>query len=125
MSDTPLPGYPQPFGSRWISITTHQGPVSYVAGGETVSASPIGGWGSFDDVRAGLSFNANNSGNYTVRTLIPTGQAPRVSANNVQGVPPTGSNNVTLMWIVTATGNEAANNTNLSSEFVRIEYFGG
>jgi hypothetical protein len=122
--DTPLPGYPQPFGSRYLNITTHQGPLSYQAGGETVNASTFG-FGSFDTVRAGMSFNANNTGNYTVRVLIPKAQSPVVSNNNQQVPIPTGSNNVNLQWIVTATGNEAANNTNLTSEFVRCEYFGG
>lgn len=105
-------------------VTTHQGPLAYAAGGEVVTAATFG-WSTFDKVDAGFSFNANNTGNYTVRTLVPTGQAPAVSNNNIQGGVPTGANNVTLQWIVTSTGNETANNVNLTSEFVRVAYYGG
>lgn len=122
--DIPLPDYPQPFGTRKINVTDHQGPLLYATGGEVVTANTFG-FGTFDDVRAGFSFNQNNTGNYTVRALTPIAQAPRVSNNNVVGNIPTGANNVTLQWIVTSTGNEAAANTNLTGEFVRVQYIGG
>lgn len=126
MSDYSLPGYPLPFGSRKMNVTLHQGPLLYAAGGETVNASTYG-WGSFDRVAGSVSFNANNSGNYTVQVLYPVGQSPAVANNNITGGAsgiPTGSNTVKLKWIA-ANGSEAANNTNLSSEFARIEYIGG
>lgn len=122
MSDIALPSYPQPFGSRKINATTHNGPAAYVAGGETVTANTFG-WGSFDLVRAGMSFNKNNTGNYSVQVLYPIGQAANnnnMTATNV----PTGSNSVKFKWLDSA-GNEAANNTNLSNEFLRAEYIGG
>src|SRR2546430_2091403 len=124
MADVLLPGYPQSFGTRQVCVTTHQGPLLYQAGGEVVTASTFG-FGSFDAVRASMSFNKNNTGNYTVRALVPIAQSPIVANNNILGQIPTGANNVALQWIVTSTGNEAANNTNLTSEFCRVEYYGG
>ena len=124
MADQALPGYPLPIGgSSNFLVTVHQGPVAYVQGGETITASTFG-WGRFDEVRGSISFNKNNTGNYTGQVYYPIGQSPIVSNNNMVGVAPTGSNNVTLKWIA-ANGTEAANNTNLSSEFVRMEYIGG
>lgn len=122
--DVPLPDYPQPFGTRKICVTTHQGPANYQAGGELVTASTFG-FGSFDAVRVSMSFNKNNTATYIVRANVPVAQSPIVSNNNIQGNIPTGANNVTLQWITTSTGNEVANNTNLSSEFCRVEYIGG
>jgi len=124
MADQALPGYPTPIGgSSNLIVAVHNGPVSYVAGGETITASTFG-WGRFDQVRSSVSFNKNNSGNYTGQVYYPVGQSPATSNNNIAGAVPTGSNNVTLKWIA-ANGTEAANNTNLSSEFVRMEYIGG
>lgn len=124
MADQALPGYPTPIGgSTNMIVTTHNGPVAYVQGGETITASTFG-WGRFDRVATSQSFNKNNSGNYAGQILYPTAQTPATSNNAIVGQIPTGSNNVTLKWIA-ANGTEAANNTNLSSEFVRMEYFGG
>ncbi len=114
MADFSLPNYPAPFGTRSINITNHKGPGNYQAGGETVNASTFG-WGSFDKVHGGLSTNANNTGNYTVVATVPVGQAQ----NNA-----TGSNTVKLKWQA-ANGTEASNATDLSGEYVRIEYIGG
>lgn len=124
--DIPLPDYPQPFGTRKFFISTHQGPTAYVQGGEVVTAAALG-WSSLDGaVCLGASFNHNNTGNYVPVILTPTGQAPNVSNNNVQGNPPIGggANNCSIKWNA-ANGTEAANNTNLSSEFVRVLYIGG
>jgi len=124
MADQALPGYPTPIGgSTNLLVSVHNGPTVYVAGGETITASTFG-WGRFDQVRSSISFNKNNSGNYTGQTYYPVAQAPATSNNAMVGNVPTGSNNITLKWIA-ANGTEAANNTNLSSEFVRMEYLGG
>ena len=126
MPDASLPGYPTPSGVRYMLIATHQGPANYQAGGETVTASTFG-WGSFDGADAvSSSWNANNSGNFIVQCLTPVAQAPAVANNNWTAFPnmPTGANNLKIKW-TQANGNEVANNTNLSSEFVRIQYFGG
>ena len=112
--DFPLPNYPQPFGTRMINVTNHNGPLLYTTGGETVNASTFG-WGSFDEVSGSASVNASNSGNFYVRPLYPVGQA----ANNVSG-----SNTVKLQWFTSA-GVEASANNNLSLEYVRMEYVGG
>lgn len=123
----PLPNFPQPISSRKINIITMQGNNNYQAGGDLLSASAFG-WGSFDEVRGSVTFNANNTGNYTVQVLYPVSQAPSVANNNIVGVlgsaAPTGSNSVRLRWVA-ANGTEAANNTNLSSEFARLTMIGG
>lgn len=119
-----LPEYQQSIGARWLAVATYQGPAAYVAGGDTLSANTLG-WGSFDRVSGSISFNANNSGNYTAQILYPVSQAPAVSNNSVvQSTVPTGSPTVKVKWVA-ANGTEAANNTNLSSEFARIEMIGG
>lgn len=124
MADQALPGYPLPIGgSSNIIVATHQGPTLYVQGGEVITASTFG-WGCFHRAGGSISFNKNNSGNYTGQVSYPVGQSPIVANNNIVGVVPTGSNNITLKWIA-ANGTEAANNTNLSGEFVRMEYIGG
>lgn len=126
MPDFSLPGYPTPFGNRYVNITTHNGPLLYAAGGEALNASAFG-WGSFDRVAGSVSFNANNTGNYSVQVRYPVGQAPATANNNISGKGnpiPTGSNSVVLVWLA-ANGTEAANNTNLTSEFVRLEMHGG
>lgn len=124
MADFLMPDYPQPFGTRKIAITTHNGPLAYAAGGETITASTFG-WGTFDAAWcAGGSFNANNTGNYSPIVLVPVGQSPTTANNAVKGGAPTGSNNINILWRQ-GNGNEAANNTNLTSEFVRLVLIGG
>lgn len=127
MPDAALPGYEQPIGGgRKTLIATHQGPVAYATGGETVTASTFG-WGSFDGADpVSSSFNANNSGNFICQCLVPIAQAPAVANNNWTAFPnqPTGANNLKIKW-TQSNGNEVAANTNLSSEFVRIQYYGG
>ena len=123
----PLPDDPQPFGTRKICVGTFQGSVSYLQGGgnDVLTASQLG-WGSIDVVHGSKSFNANNSGNYATSPLYPVGQAPRVANNNVQGNPPqlTACSQVQFTWVA-ANGTEAANGTNLSSEFSRVQVIGG
>lgn len=125
MPDGNLPGYEQPFGTRKINVSTHQGPVAYAQGGETINASTFG-WGSIDFAAASVSFNANNSGNYVPQVLFPVGQSPVTANNNWSGFPnmPTGSNSIKIKWVA-ANGTEANNNTNLSSEFTRLAMWGG
>ena len=114
MPDVSIPNYQQPFGSRKINVTQHNGPTAYVQGGETINASTFG-WGSFDAVIPSASFNANNTGNYNPVVLHPVGQ----SANGA-----TGANSVKLKWLF-ANGTEAANNANLSTEYTRLTMLGG
>lgn len=117
MADRPLPGYPQPFGSRMINICTHQGPANYQQGNnsDTVVAHAVG-FSVFDKVEAGASVDANNyPAVYTVRPQYPAGQAILTSQ---------GSNQINYQWLYTANGNEVANNTNLAGEYVRVSYFG-
>ncbi len=114
MPDYPLPNYQQSLGTRKILITNHNGPALYQAGGETVTAATFG-WGSFDKVSAGYSYNANNSGNFYAVPIYPVGQA---------GTKATGANSIKLMWF-SANGTEATNNNNLSLEYIRTEYIGG
>ncbi len=122
--DIPLPGYPQPFGTRFIDIVTHQGPTSYTTGGENVGVPA--GWGSIDRAGAGQSFNNTATGQYSVQVLYPIGQAPLLSGNSIQlGGVPTGSSSIKLKWSTASNGTEVASNTNLSGEFVRVDYYGG
>lgn len=116
MADQSLPGYPQPFGSRNVNIASHQGPNPYLTGGENYYAGASAGWGSFDAVEGGASYNNSAAGTYLVRPLYPIGQA-QLSAS--------GSNNVKLGWFVAANGAQVANNTDLSAEYVRLRSFGG
>lgn len=123
-ADKSLPNYPAPIGgSSLILITTHQGNANYQAGGYTISANQFG-WGRFDYVSASQSFNHNNTGNYYANIYYPVAQAPAVTSGNIVGDIPSGSNNVTIKWFA-ANGTEAANNSNLATEFVRIKYIGG
>ena len=110
-----LLNYPQSFGSRKINVVKYYGPAAYVAGGEAINAATFG-WGSFDRINGGDSVNANNSGNYTVRARLPVGQA----GNTALG----GFNTCNLVWTA-ANGTEAANNTNLSGEYINLELIGG
>jgi hypothetical protein len=109
-----LPGYPQPFGSRLVNVVQYQGPTAYVQGGESLNATQFG-WGSFDRVSGSDSVNANNSGNYSAKPRYPVSQASNSA---------TGSQTVNIV-MTAANGTEAANNTNLSGEYVRLELFGG
>jgi hypothetical protein len=110
-----LLNYPQPFGSRNVTVGQYSGLAAYVQGGDSFNCSQFG-WGSFDHVSGSQTFNANNTGNYTVQVRYPTSQA----GQNTNG----GSTTVQLVWVA-ANGTEAANNTNLSAEFTRIEAWGG
>ena len=110
----PIPNYPQPFGSRKINVMQYQGPSAYVQGGESFNATQMG-FGSFDAVIAGDSFNANNSGNYACHPRYPVAQA----GNNV-----TGGQTINLTFVA-QNGTEAANNTNFSAEYVRVTFIGG
>ena len=119
MADRPLPGYPQPFGSRYINICTHQGNNNYQQGNtsDQVTARAVG-LSVFDKVEAGASVpnNVNNaSGTYTVRPQYPFGQLSLTAQ---------GANNVNYQWLYAANGNEVANGTNLAGEFVRVLYYG-
>jgi hypothetical protein len=124
VADRPLPNYPQPFGTRQLWIGDHQGPANYQTGGETLNASALG-WSSFDSVRGGMTFNSSNNGFYTMRVYYPSAQSPALSNNSIVGNLPSGSNNVTLVWVVSSNSAEVAANSNLAGEFCRVEFYGG
>lgn len=119
MPDFPLPGYPQPFGSRMINVTQHAGPANYQQGNasDVVTAHALG-WSVIDKVDGGATAidNANNAvGTYTLAAQYPFSQA---------SLKATGANTVNFQWKYAANGNEVANGTNLSGEYARIVYFG-
>lgn len=117
MANQPLPGYPQPFGSRIINIFQHAGPANYQQGNNSDLITARGvQMSSFDRVEASASIDANTQASvYTVRVQYPVSQA----SNNA-----TGSNQVNLQWLYAANGNEVANATNLSLEYTRIQAHG-
>lgn len=109
---TALNDYPQPYGSRMTIIANYVGPANYQAGGETLNASQFG-WGAFDRVEGGSSWNAaNNTQLYTVRAYYPGGTTKS-------------GNNVALTWWYSANGVQVANATNLAGETARIQMTGG
>ena len=116
MSDTLLPCYEAPGpGSRKTAVIQHAGPNPYLTGGETYDAAHLG-WGVFDVVIAGHSFNASGTGTYVARVIYPVAQASTSAA---------GSATVKIQWITSANSTEASNNTNLASEYVRLFVLGG
>ncbi len=118
MANQPLPGYPQPFGSRLINVFQHSGPANYQQGNnsDVITAKSLG-MSSLDSVQTSPSVdsNANNVALYTMRVQWPVAQA---SANA------TGANQVNLQWVFAANGNEVANNANLVGEYTRIMVHG-
>ena len=120
------PDYPQPFGTRKIAIGVVQGPLSYVAGGQSLTPTQAG-MANFDGAMPmGSSFNNSATGGYLTQVLMPTGYAPPVANNNVAGNPPriNAASSINLKWTA-ANGTEVGNNTNLSSEFVNVMFIGG
>lgn len=117
MSQQSLPGYGQPFGSRYINVINHAGPANYQQGNNSdVVTAKSCGMSSFDHVNPSASIDANNqSPTYTVRVQYGLSQG----AQNA-----TGANNVNLQWLYAANGNEVANATNLSLEYTRLLIFG-
>lgn len=107
----PLAGYEQLFGSKKVFIGELVGPTLYAAGGVTFNASQLG-WGGLELLQGSMSV----SGTYYVRVqYLPIVAAP----STFQGAVPT----VKIVWIVTATGAEAAA-IDLSGEIIRIHAIG-
>src|SRR5580692_11701055 len=102
VTNTPLLGYPQPWGTKEIMIFDHTGPVSYAnigtsgSGGDVINASDLG-FGGIDQLGSGFGgftefYTA--SGNYLVKMFTGhTTTTPTVSY-------PTGSAfpSITLQW---------------------------
>jgi hypothetical protein len=109
-----------------MSIGVVQGPLSYQQGGFSVTPTQVA-LTNFDGAEAlGGSFNSTATGGYKVQVLMPTSYAPPVANNTVSGNPPRVSavSSVNLRFTA-ANGTEVANNTNLTSEFVNVAFFGG
>lgn len=108
MSNTNVPGYEQPWGTKEAIVTEHFGPASYPTGGETINASDFNR-GGFDAVLiSGISY----SGTYSARWVWALDAAPSVA----KGAQASGK----LLWTVVATGSEVANTTDLSTEILRL-----
>lgn len=102
---TPLPDYPQPFGSRNCEVAEYTGPANYQQTGDVLAAAQLG-WGCIDVCHGGVSYSTT----YLVRAQY---------GNNAV----LAGNNVTLFWYF-ANGTQASNNANLSAEKARIQFFG-
>lgn len=108
---SPISGYENRMGSKKSFVGELYGQLSYTTGGQVVNASQFG-WGGFDifDAGSGLSY----SGTYYCRVqYMPVSGAP-------SKLSPGGNQQVKVIWIVTATGAEVANTTNISGEVIRI-----
>lgn len=106
----PVQGFPQNWGTKQVEVGELAGPATYVTGGQTVNASDFG-WGGFD---AFLMPMLSYSGTYyfLVQPLTvdasPSAQKPQLTS-------------VKVIWMVVATGVEAANGlTTLDDEVARF-----
>lgn len=111
-------GYPTSWGNKRASVFPHAGPTLYhqvslgspsgspVENGDVLEAVSAG-FKKFDFVVGGIT----DDGLYRVE-CIPLGDSSDPSAA-VQS-------NYCLMWFVVATGNEVADNVNLSGSVVRL-----
>jgi hypothetical protein len=119
--NVPLPGYPQPFGSKIVEIFDHYGPTSYVqygsAVGDIINASDLS-VGGFDFIGHAGWNSYSNSGNYIVQVMM-------AKANDIPAGGP--ASRVTIQWFTVSGGafgtksTEATAATNLSAEYVRLE----
>lgn len=112
--NTTLPGYPQPFGTKWKQVLDHAGPSNYQQGtGDIFNASDIG-FGGIDAIHpvfGGISL----SGTYQVKAFC----TPILAATKPSpGTPP----KVLLRWYVVAGGAEVANGVDLSGELARLDF---
>jgi len=128
--NTPLAGYPQPFGSKLRLLVDHTGPASYSnittssGAGDVVHNTDVGmgGFETFSITWQGFSA----SGNYTVRVFTGTSTTSIV---NTAPFPGNAVTSVILVWYTNSTpfqstNTETANATNLSGETVRMDIFG-
>ena len=127
--NTPVFGYPQPFGTKYMMLFDHTGPASYAnigtssGAGDVIRASDLGmgGFDTFEAVFGGFTEGYTASGNFVVKVFTGnTTTTPTISL-------PTGSafQQVTLQWFTTATpfgaiSTEVTNTTVLSAETIRF-----
>jgi|ERR1700733_1059148 len=128
-TNTPLFGYPQPWGSKYQMIFDHIGPTSYgnigtsSGTGDIIKASDLG-FGGIEQVGAafgGFCEFYTASGNYLVKMFTASSATtPSVSL-------PAGSAvaQIVLQWFTTAApfgaiSTEVANAANLSAETLRM-----
>lgn len=124
---TPLPGYPQPWGSKIRMLFDRTGPKSYAnigsssGKGDVLNASDLG-LGGFEV--AGVAFQGfSSSGNYAVRVYTGTSAT---AITNTAPFPGSAVSAITIVWyavgtaFVTAT-TEVSNATDLSAETIRID----
>jgi hypothetical protein len=128
--NTPVAGYPQPWGSKIQMLWDHNGPASYgnigtsSGTGDIINASDLGmgGFDTFEGAFGLYSEGYTASGNYIVKAFTGTATTtPSVSL-------PTGGafQKVVLQWFTTsaafgAISTEVANGTNLSAEVIRLK----
>jgi hypothetical protein len=110
-----IPGFPDPVGGRSkLQIVDHTGPALYLTGGETFPQQSVYG-GPNSIGLAGMLFCSSGhteSGTYYVVPVFGGKGA-------VKGT-------IKLVWYVTATGAQVANNfTTLNVEVVRLLVIGG
>jgi hypothetical protein len=129
--NTPVFGYPQPWGSKYQMMWDHTGPASYnnigttggANAGDIIRASDLG-FGGIDQVSGafgGFTEFYTASGNYLVKMFTGnTTTTPTV-------VYPVGSafSQIVLQWFTTAApfgaiSTEVTNATNLSAETLRL-----
>src|SRR4051812_2663463 len=100
----PVAGYAQNWGTKQVTVGEMAGPLSYLAGGQTVNATDLG-WGGFDLFQVPM---LSYSGTYFCRVQplaidpAPCAQKPALTQ-------------VKVIWIVLATGVEVANAVDLST----------
>lgn len=110
---TPLPGYPQYWGSKMVNVVEVNGPTLYAAGGQQINASDFG-WGGFD---ACFPLGLSLSGTYYA-ALVQNG-----AVDATPSVPAGSVSYVKVQWFVTATNLEAGA-LDLSNEIVRLMFIG-
>lgn len=110
----PLPGYPDAWGSKRVSVFPVVGPSSYTqytapsTGGQNVNISPASGVKVADFAVGGVS----KSGLYRADVV-------QIEAGPVNGQTVVGGRLV-LKWYVVATGSEVANAFDLDAETVNL-----
>jgi hypothetical protein len=124
---TPVPGYPQPFGSKLKMLFDRTGPTSYAnigssSGGGDVLHNTDLGIGGFETCSVQWQgFSA--SGNYLVRVYTGTSTTSITNSAPFSGQ---AVQSVVLVWYTASTAfvagtAEVANATNLSGESIRID----
>ena len=118
MANNPVQGFPDVWGKHSVTVVEHNGPASYVTGGETASLKTPAFGGSTTVGTRGFAYvagGADYSATYRVDPVYSSANTPNAGIRNA----------VTLKWTVIATGAEVANATNLSAFTVRLLVVGG